>query len=77
MKLKKIDEVPKRGGWGESTKLIQEFLASGHKVVEVEFNEDRTAAGVANALTKNVRHHDAPVRVARRGGKVYLMRADA
>lgn len=78
MKLKKVDALPKRrAGRGENVKLVQEFIASGCKVAEVELDDGRNPVCVTNALRKLIKLRKMPARVAMRAGKIYLMRADA
>ena len=78
MKFKKVDEIPAgRRERGENEKLMRDFMLSGYRMAELELDENQEAKVVANVLYSVVRRKALPIKVARRDGKVYLVRTDA
>ena len=75
MKLVPITHLPeKKQRNNKITDFLIEFLASGHQYAIVAFTSEEYATGqsLCNALHKASRENGLPIRVTRRGDKVYL-----
>lgn len=63
-----LDEIPEIQREGKSSRVIEEFLASGEKAARVD---DHTK-GFLVSLRRYVKMNGAPVDVLNRGGQIFL-----
>jgi len=78
MRLKEIDEIPVVSRKpGKYTELINDFLNSGKPHVEVELEEgDAKIQNTYTSLISYIKKMKAPVRVAKRSNRIFLIRRE-
>lgn len=67
-----LDDIPEISRAGKSSKIVEEFLASGMGAAQVEDGSKHFSA----SLKRYIKQNEVPVEVVTRGGNTYLRTTD-